>query len=165
MCPVRTAQWPLGHGICRQSHVAPMCDQAVIFPRTTSASVRGFVAPLRWYQLRLPPIKPTICTLGGILLMHTLCGIFTVYTPKGMLMKTTAQTPKQLGQILKGQRKSQALTQQKTADRVGLLPKTISKLELDTETSTIESLYKLLSALELELVVQSKSQESSDKEW
>ena len=80
-------------------------------------------------------------------------------------MRTTAQTPKQLGQILKGQRKSQALTQQKAAGRVGLLPKTISKLELDTETSTIESLYKLLSALELELVVQSKSQESSGKEW
>lgn len=80
-------------------------------------------------------------------------------------MKTTAHTPRQLGHILRGQRKSQALTQQTAAEIVGLLPKTISKLELATETSTIESLYKLLSALELELVVQSKSQASSSKEW
>lgn len=80
-------------------------------------------------------------------------------------MKTTAHTPRQLGHLLRGQRKSQALTQQTAAERVGLLPKTISKLELATETSTIESLYKLLSALELELVVQSKSQASSSKEW
>lgn len=80
-------------------------------------------------------------------------------------MKIAARTPKQLGQILKGQRQSQALTQQMTADRVGLLPKTVSKLELDTQTSTIASLYKLLSALELELVVQTKSQASPGKEW
>ena len=80
-------------------------------------------------------------------------------------MKTTAHTPRQLGHILRGQRKSQALTQQTAAEIVGLLPKTISKLELATETSTIKSLYKLLSALELELVVQSKSQASSSKEW
>lgn len=80
-------------------------------------------------------------------------------------MKTTAHTPRQLGHLLRGQRKSQALTQQTAAEIVGLLPKTISKLELATETSTIESLYKLLSALELELVVQSKSQASSSKEW
>lgn len=82
-------------------------------------------------------------------------------------MKTTAHTPRQLGHILRGQRKSQALTQQTAAEIVGLLPKTISKLELATETSTIASLYKLLSALELELelVVQSKSQASSSKEW
>lgn len=80
-------------------------------------------------------------------------------------MKTTAHTPRQLGQILRGQRKSQALTQQEAAHLVGLLPKTISKLELDTATSTIESLYKLLSALQLELVVQSRSQASSGKEW
>lgn len=96
---------------------------------------------------------------------HTLAGIFHLCTLQGILMKTTAHTPRQLGQILKGQRRSQALSQQTAAESVGLLPKTISKLELATETSTIESLYKLLSALELELVVQTRSQASSGKEW
>lgn len=80
-------------------------------------------------------------------------------------MNYTAHTPKQLGQVLKGQRKSQKLTQNEAAQVVGLLPKTISKLELATETATIESLFKLLSALRLELVVRSKSQKSSSKEW
>ncbi len=80
-------------------------------------------------------------------------------------MNTTAHTPKQLGQLLRGQRKSQKLTQKETADVVGLLPKTVSKLELASETATIESLFKLLSALQLELVLRSKSQESPGKEW
>lgn len=80
-------------------------------------------------------------------------------------MSVTAHTPKQLGQILKGQRKLQQLTQKEAAEQVGLLPKTISKLELAPETATVESLFKLLSSLRLELVVRSKSQESSGKEW
>ena len=85
--------------------------------------------------------------------------------PIGMSMNTTAYTPKQLGQVLKGQRKSQQLTQKEAAGVVGLLPKTISRLELATETASINSLFKLLSALQLELVVRSKSRESPSKEW
>lgn len=80
-------------------------------------------------------------------------------------MNYTAQTPTQLGQILRGQRKSQQLTQQDAAKSVGLLPKTISKLELAPETATIESLFKLMSALQLELVVRTKSTEASAREW
>ncbi len=80
-------------------------------------------------------------------------------------MNYSAHSPKQLGQVLKGQRKSQKLTQKDAAKFVGLLPKTISKLELATETATIESLFKLLSALQLELVVRSKSQELPSREW
>ena len=87
------------------------------------------------------------------------------YTLKGILMNYAAHTPKQLGQVLKGQRKSQKLTQKHAAQAVGLLPKTVSKLELATETATIESLFKLLSALQLELVVRSKSQASPTREW
>lgn len=80
-------------------------------------------------------------------------------------MNYTAHTPKQLGQVLKGQRKSQKLTQKDAARTVGLLAKTVSKLELTTETATIESLFKLLSALQLELVVRSKPQDSPTREW
>lgn len=80
-------------------------------------------------------------------------------------MNYTAHTPTQLGQLLRGQRKSQKLTQKEAARVVGLLPKTVSKLELATETATIESLFKLLSALQLELSVRSKSPESPVKEW
>ena len=80
-------------------------------------------------------------------------------------MNYTAYTPDQLGKVLRGQRKLQMLTQKDAAQAVGLLPKTVSRLELSTETATIESLFKLLSALQLELVVRSKSQESPTGEW
>ena len=80
-------------------------------------------------------------------------------------MDYTAHTPKQLGQVLRGQRKSQKLTQKEAARVVGLLPKTISRLELTTETATIESLFKLLSALQLELVVQSRTKKTQTREW
>lgn len=80
-------------------------------------------------------------------------------------MDYTTYTPKQLGQTLRGQRKSKQLTQKDTAKMVGLLPKTVSKLELATETATIESLFKLLSALQLDLLVRPRSPGNQDKEW
>lgn len=80
-------------------------------------------------------------------------------------MNYAVQTPDQLGQTLRGQRKLQQLTQKQAAKMVGLLPKTISRLELDTETATIESLFKLLSALQLELVVRSRSVQNQGSEW
>jgi len=71
-------------------------------------------------------------------------------------MNYTAHTTTQLGQILRGQRKTRKKTQASVAATVGLLPKTVSRLELATESATVESLFKLLSALELEMVIRSK---------
>jgi HTH-type transcriptional regulator/antitoxin HipB len=51
---------------------------------------------------------------------------------------------------------------------VGLLPKTISALESDPERASVGSLYKLLSALGLELVLQPKVSAKpsiSQSEW
>jgi HTH-type transcriptional regulator/antitoxin HipB len=79
-------------------------------------------------------------------------------------MKYTAHTPQQLAQVLRGQRKSRGLTQKSAGARVGLLPKTISSLELTPERSSIESLFKLLSALDLELVLRSKSSDTDQPE-
>jgi HTH-type transcriptional regulator/antitoxin HipB len=79
-------------------------------------------------------------------------------------MDYTVHTPRQLGQVLKGERSTRHLTQAEVATRVGLLPKTISKLERDPDSATLESLFKLLSSLQLELVVRSKSTPSAG-EW
>ncbi|MGH8166593.1 MAG: helix-turn-helix domain-containing protein [Woeseiaceae bacterium] len=79
-------------------------------------------------------------------------------------MEYTIHTPRQLGQVLKGQRSTRHLTQAEVATRVGLLPKTVSKLERDPDTATLESLFKLLSSLQLELVVRPKPS-SSASEW
>lgn len=67
------------------------------------------------------------------------------------------RTPAQLGDALKARRLTKELTQQEAARRVGLLPKTISALESAPERSTVESFLKLLSALELELVLRERS--------
>lgn len=83
-------------------------------------------------------------------------------------MDYVARTPKQLAQILRSQRKSRRLTQKAAGALVGLLPKTISALETVPERSSVDSLFKLLSALEVELVIRSKSSGSGRRpssEW
>jgi HTH-type transcriptional regulator / antitoxin HipB len=71
-------------------------------------------------------------------------------------------TTRQLAQALKGWRKSRNLTQMEAAGRVGMRPKTISALESQPDPSSLGSLFKLLSALDLELVIRPKSKGSSD---
>ncbi|TDJ70585.1 MAG: helix-turn-helix domain-containing protein [Proteobacteria bacterium] len=83
-------------------------------------------------------------------------------------MDYLANTPDQLAQILRGRRKSKRLTQKTASAKTGLLPKTISAMENTPDGSTLESLFKLLSALELELVLRSKTAERqfpSKLEW
>lgn len=84
-------------------------------------------------------------------------------------MESSILTARQLGQALKGWRKSRNLTQAEAAGRVGLLPKTISALETDPGPNTVGSLFKLLSALDLELVIRPKAKSSngaaSKGEW
>lgn len=78
------------------------------------------------------------------------------------------RTPAQLGHALKARRATKKFTQKDVGKRVGLLPKTISALESMPERSSVESLLKLLAALELELVLREKSQEpkpSRRSEW
>lgn len=77
------------------------------------------------------------------------------------------RTPTQLGQALKARRTVKKLTQRDAGKRVGLLPKTISALELTPERSSVESFLKLLSALEFELVLREKSglKASRTSEW
>lgn len=82
-------------------------------------------------------------------------------------MLLRAQTPEQLAAVLRGQRQASNLTQKQAAALVGLLPKTISAFESDPERGSVGSLYKLLSALGLELVLQTKASmpPPSDSEW
>jgi HTH-type transcriptional regulator/antitoxin HipB len=80
----------------------------------------------------------------------------------------TARTPKQLAQVLRAQRTSKRLTQKAAGASVGLLPKTISAMESSPERSSVESLFRFLSALDLELVLRPKSsgsRKSPAAEW
>lgn len=62
-------------------------------------------------------------------------------------------TEAQLGTALKNRRKELGFTQVETGLKVGLLPKTISALETNPARSSIESLLKLISALNLEITL------------
>ena len=73
-------------------------------------------------------------------------------------MDYPVRTPSQLGLALKARRKVSGLTQAQAAEKVGLLPKTVSALEGHPEASSVESLLKLIAALDLELVLRPKDE-------
>ncbi|NNC98552.1 MAG: helix-turn-helix transcriptional regulator [Gammaproteobacteria bacterium] len=81
----------------------------------------------------------------------------------------TVSTADQLGKVLRGYRRQQKKTQTDVGDSVGLLQKTVSLIERETERSSIESLFKLMSALNLTMEIRSKDEasdiESSTVEW
>ena len=75
-------------------------------------------------------------------------------------------SPAQLAAVLRGRRDACDLTQKQAGAKVGLLPKTISVLESDPGRSSVASLFKLLSALDVELVLLPKSTQTASKaEW
>lgn len=83
-------------------------------------------------------------------------------------MESTVRTPQQLSQALRAERVQQQMTQVEAARNVGLLPKTISRLEQKSEGSSIDSLFRLLSALGLEIVIRNKAAPGPDvsrAEW
>jgi HTH-type transcriptional regulator / antitoxin HipB len=83
-------------------------------------------------------------------------------------MRLRALTPSQLGAVLRGHRQTLALTQREVASKVGLLQKTVSAVEIDPSSSSIATLFKLLSALDLEMVLEPKKQVSGSpkaSEW
>jgi HTH-type transcriptional regulator/antitoxin HipB len=67
-----------------------------------------------------------------------------------------APTPKQLGQILKRCRAQRGLTQLEAGSRVDVKQSTVSAIEADATRARVSSLYKLLSSLDLELVLREK---------
>ena len=75
------------------------------------------------------------------------------------------KTPQQLGAVLQGCRKAQALTQAQAGARVGLPQKEISKLELDPSNTSLVRVFKLLSALDLEIVVRERGSAGNTSEW
>ncbi|HHY0453120.1 MULTISPECIES: helix-turn-helix domain-containing protein [Vibrio] len=65
-------------------------------------------------------------------------------------------SPRQLGIYLRDVRRTQKRNQTLVGDIVGLKQTTVSKLERDPASSSIESLMRLLSSLNLELHIEEK---------
>lgn len=74
-----------------------------------------------------------------------------------------------LAQALKSSRKHQNLSQQATADQIGVKQATVSSFENHPDKSKVETLFKLLSALDLELSLTRRGEPEQasgwDQEW
>ncbi|ADY13854.1 helix-turn-helix domain-containing protein [Sphaerochaeta globosa] len=81
-------------------------------------------------------------------------------------MNYTIHLVQQLRPVLKGVREKSGMTQKQVAEKVGLLPKTISALEAGSPRSTLDSLMTLLGAYNHTLgLVQKIDDSSSALDW
>ena len=81
-------------------------------------------------------------------------------------MDYVARTPRQLGQILRACRKKRQLTQGTVGSRVGVRQSQVSSIETRGADITVDTLYRLLSALDLELVLRDKqARDKRPTEW
>ena len=67
-------------------------------------------------------------------------------------------SPKQLAIHLRDERKSKNLSQTRVADPVGLKQDTISKFEINPETTRIQTLFRILSSLNVEMHIVPKGE-------
>lgn len=82
------------------------------------------------------------------------------YEPKGTAMKTKVINPKSLGHILKSARISKGLSQSEAGKAVGVDQPTLSNIERGETHVRIDTLFRILAALDLEIVVQSREMKS-----
>ena len=68
-------------------------------------------------------------------------------------MDYSVKTPEQLEQVLRALRKDKGLTQAQTGRRAGLRQGAVSTLESAPGKASVERLFRVLSALEVELVL------------
>ncbi|MGK3115020.1 helix-turn-helix domain-containing protein [Candidatus Pantoea formicae] len=78
-------------------------------------------------------------------------------------MKVT--NAKQLSNYLKDVRQSERLSQEKVASKVGIRQDTVSNFELQPGTTKLETLFRILAALNLELEVKPRGQQQEVIGW
>jgi len=74
-----------------------------------------------------------------------------------------ARTPKQVGEALRRRRRSQGLKQKDLGDRTKLRQATISGLEAGEPGTQLRTLFDVLAALNMELVIRPRTKASNDK--
>lgn len=79
---------------------------------------------------------------------------------------TGIRSPKELGEALRQQRKAKGLTQMAVGNPVNLVQSKISQIENGTLAIELNTLFRLLAALDLELVVQPRQKHDvKGDEW
>ena len=75
------------------------------------------------------------------------------------------QIPQQLGPILRGFRRERKLTQQAVGTRAGVAQNVISQIEAKPGPTSLAQIFKVLGALNLELVVRPRKATDSQSGW
>lgn len=75
-------------------------------------------------------------------------------------MSQIARSPRQLGNIIQRTRKQKGLTQTDLANLAGLRQELISKIETGHDGTKLSSIYALFAALDLDLVIDTRSASS-----
>jgi HTH-type transcriptional regulator/antitoxin HipB len=75
------------------------------------------------------------------------------------------KAPNQLGPVLQGYRRERGLTQKEVGAKVGMTQKAVSKIELDPSRTGLSLIFKILAALDLEIVVRPRGQSQRRSEW
>lgn len=75
------------------------------------------------------------------------------------------KTPEQLGAILRGYRQQKGWTQKETGTKIGLAQNAISGIEAEPAKAGLARIFKVLSALELDLVVRPKGKAGKGHAW
>lgn len=76
-------------------------------------------------------------------------------------MNQIARTPKQVGELVRRRRLALRRTQQSTAKQVQFRQATISKLETGEPGTRLSTLFAVLAALDLELVIRPRTKSST----
>jgi HTH-type transcriptional regulator / antitoxin HipB len=77
----------------------------------------------------------------------------------------TIKTPHQLGSVLQGYRRERGMTQKDVGAKVGLAQNAVSQIEAAPGRVSLVRLFKLLAALDLELVVRPRGAPGRRSEW
>ncbi len=78
-------------------------------------------------------------------------------------MKITS--PEQLAIYLKDTRKGKKQTQEALAEKVGLRQDTISKFENNPDKTQVDTLFKILSSMNMDLHVEPRSEQGRLEKW
>jgi HTH-type transcriptional regulator/antitoxin HipB len=73
-----------------------------------------------------------------------------------------ARNPKQAGEAVRRRRRALGMTQMDIAEKTSLRPATISGVEAGKAGTELRTLFDILTALDMELVVRPRSKESTD---
>ena len=80
-------------------------------------------------------------------------------------MKTLVQSSSALGRALRDARRLKSLTQQQLADLAGVAQPTVSNLERGMSRVSLKTILRILAALKLELILQSRESQGLATSW